>query len=88
METAHTADKRLVERALTCQETRAVDALGTGNDLLPSNEDIKGIAELWVGRAWHGIEWPHLQPAPHSVYYNLMHTVCAEVATECGRCVC
>ena len=77
METAYTANERRVERALTCQEARAVDALGTGNDLLASNEDIKGIAELWVGGIRHGVEWPNLQPASHSVNCSLMHTVCA-----------
>lgn len=66
IETAYTADERLVEQALTCQETRAVDTLGTRNDLLASNEDIKGVAELWVRGVWHGVEWPYLHTAHRS----------------------
>jgi hypothetical protein len=45
---------------LTCQQLGVVDTLRARNDLLATDEHIEGVADLWVIRAWHRVEWPHL----------------------------
>lgn len=45
-----------------------MNTLCTRNDLLASDEDIKGVAELWVRGAGHGVEWPHLQHVRQAVH--------------------
>jgi len=43
-----------------------VDTLGPANDLFPANEHIKGVGELGVVCARHGVEGTHSQGVPAS----------------------
>ena len=46
----------------TCEQLGVVHALGTGDDLLPADEDVEGVAELGVLLARHRVEGPDLRP--------------------------
>ena len=49
--------------------------LSTRDDLLPSDENIKGVAELGVSRAGHGVKWANLQEHARRMFvYPDSHT--------------
>lgn len=50
----------------TLKQLGIVNTLRPTNNLLPTDEDVKGVGQFWVVRARHGIEGSHTKGVPAS----------------------